>query len=129
MKLILNKKYNKFFESNGIKFENNDNMIEITLNSFDKEKEFDYYKLKKNENIHTVSNKFSIPETMITKYNPNVTIESGVTIFIPTIYGKRYKVMPCDTIESISRNQNVSIKNIKEKNNIDYVFAGQIIIL
>lgn len=89
-----------------------------------------FYRVKKDENLLSVSAKFSVPAGIIAADN-NLKTEpaEGDILLIRRIDGKLYKIKPEDTLCSIAKDFNVSEETILNKNEIPYVFAGEIIII
>ena len=89
-----------------------------------------FYRVKKDENLLSVSAKFSVPAGVIAADN-NLKSEptEGDILFIRRVHGKLYKVKPEDTVFSIAKEFNVSAEEILNKNEIPYVFAGETIII
>lgn len=89
-----------------------------------------FYRVKKEEELLSVSAKFSTPAAIIAADN-NLKKEpsEGDILFIRRVEGKFYRVKPEDTVISIAKEFSVKEEEILLKNNIPYVFAGETIII
>lgn len=87
-----------------------------------------YYRVQKKDTLLSVSAKLSVPASVIVADNLlKKEIEEGDILFIRKSEGKLYTVKPEDSVLSIADQFGVSETELLEKNNIPYVFAGEII--
>lgn len=87
----------------------------------------EFYRVLQNESLAEIAKNFSVDEYILKKANGISEIKQGDLIYIPK--SKVYFVKPFDTFESISKKTGVPVFEIKRKNNITNLFAGQIIFL
>jgi LysM repeat protein len=108
------------------------------------------HKVEAKESYYSISRKYNVSPQSVINYNPNKSLQIGVTVKVPTeraftavvnvpvssknISGDKtavveYKVGPKETFYSISRKFNTSVEAIKSLNNItgNTLAAGQVL--
>ena len=88
-----------------------------------------FYRMEKTDTLFSISKKFSVPVSLIKDANDGMVFAGGVVIYIPVVKCKTYVVKPMDTVESICETFNLKEDRLKSRNHLDYLFAGQIILL
>lgn len=87
------------------------------------------YKVKENETLKDISNKFKILESKIMLDNclTSKTVLNGDLLYIACQNSVLYVVKPLDNLEKIAKKLNVSVNEIIEKNNLqtNNLFIGQ----
>lgn len=121
--------YSKMFNVSKSQIEIDKKSVIITLFDAEQVPQTEIFRLGKTDNLHTIARKFNIPEGTILKNNEGIIFGSGVAVVIPKVEKKRYTVRPLDTFSSIAVQFNSTVEKIKHENNIDYIYAGQIIFI
>ncbi|MEG1520173.1 MAG: LysM peptidoglycan-binding domain-containing protein [Clostridia bacterium] len=105
------------------------NGVAITILEVEQECSEKLYRMTKTDTLHSVSRRFFVPEGAILKANDGIIFDAGVVVVIPKVEKKRYTVKPLDSFSSIAKAFGTTVEKIKLENNIDYVYAGQIIFI
>lgn len=88
-----------------------------------------FYRVEKGDYLLSVAKKLSVPvQTIICQNNLVKEIEVGDLLVI-TPPKKTYKVQVGDTLFSVAEKYSVSENCLKEKNGIDYIYYGQMIVI
>jgi spore germination protein len=93
---------------------------------------FQYYTVKKGDNIYNIAKEYNVDEDLLLKLNglnKNDYIYPNQTIIIPRDNYKIYLTRQGDTLSNISQNYNIDIKDLMEENRNISVSPEQIIII
>ena len=89
-----------------------------------------FYRVKKDEDLLSISERFSVPPTVISNDNKlKKEPEEGDILFIRKVEGIIYKINPEDSIFLIAEKFGTTEERILEKNKTPYVVAGETIII
>ena len=83
------------------------------------------YKVKKNDNLESICNKFKVDITETKLLNQINDIEEDDIILLPRSYSFSYVVKPLDTIEKIANKCNVDTNTVKMALKGKNLFIGQ----
>ncbi len=86
-----------------------------------------FYKIGENESVQSVARKFSISPQNLVFHNAGIKIQDGVTIVIPKLFGRSYKVQACDTIGGICDKFGINVDEFVKKNGVEFVYHGMIV--
>lgn len=106
-----------------------DKGVEIEIPELEVENFHGFYQILKNENLHSLSKKFMLSESILEGSNQGLIFAEGVTIYVPKILGKRYVVTPADTLSGIAAKNRVTVEELKKRNNISFIYAGQVLVI
>ncbi len=88
------------------------------------------YLFESGDTLESVAIKFNTtPRNIVVKNNLSSYPEKGDLLSICRENGKLYKVKINDTIQSICKKENISINDFMQKNNINYVYINQLVIV
>ena len=88
------------------------------------------YLFEAGDTLESVAIKFNTtPRNIAVKNNLSSYPEKGDLLSLCKESGKLYKVNINDTIQSICKRENISINDFTQKNNINYVYINQIVII
>ena len=88
------------------------------------------YLFETGDTLESVAIKFNTtPRNIAVKNNLSSYPEKGDLLSLCKESGKLYKVNINDTIQSICKKENISINDFIQKNNINYVYINQLIII
>ena len=84
------------------------------------------YKVGENETLDEIANCLGVSKSYILQHNSE-TLYEGKVLFLPEVDLKTYIVKPFDSLQSIAKDKNISVEELKEKNQLDsdYLFVGQ----
>ncbi len=89
-----------------------------------------FYRVTKLDTVLSISTKFKIPPSKIIKDNLlEEEISEGDLLYLEELDGNIITVSPKDSLLSLSKKFNITEEEILRKNNIDYIFIGQILII
>ena len=85
-----------------------------------------FYRVRKNQNLLEISNRFNVDVFSVILDNNLVSdVEDGDLLIINKTDGITYSVTPSDTLESIAKKFNTTKESLLHKNrSIPYVFYG-----
>ncbi len=87
-----------------------------------------FYRVKDDDTVLSVSNKFCVPACVIIKTNYLCgEISSGDMLYIEKEDAPIYKVKPNETASSVAKKFNVDKEELLKKNGVQYLFYGLII--
>lgn len=89
--------------------------------------DFEFYRVKKEDNITSVMNKFDVTATSIIRNNPSIDFYEGEVVKILKQNDITHIVKPIETLESIAKIYNTTQDNLCNLNNLKSkrVFIGQ----
>lgn len=88
------------------------------------------YLFEAGDTLESVAIKFNTtPRNIVVKNNLSSYPEKGDLLSVRKESGKLYKVKINDTIESICKRENISTSDFMQKNNINYVYINQLVII
>lgn len=99
----------------------------ITIPSVGIKPKSGYIKLKRNDTIASVCQRYNVPKSVLQKANEGVEMTGGVTVFIPDFDGISYTVKPLDTLSAISERFGMSEEEITNKNGLEYLYPGLVL--
>lgn len=123
------KKLQTLFNVSENQIEITKNAVTITLFELSKITREQVYRLKQTDTLHNVARKFNVPEGAILRENVGIVFDKGVAIIVPKNDKTSYTVKPLDTFMSVATKFNTTEEKIKKDNNVDYIYAGQIIFI
>lgn len=99
--------------------------MNIKISSFSNNKNV-IYTVGENETLEEIANCLGVSKSYILQYNSE-SIYEGKVLFLPEIELKTYVVKPFDSLQSIAKDKNISVEELKAKNQLvsDYLFVGQ----
>lgn len=83
------------------------------------------YKVKKNDTLKGVANKFNLDANELKTLNKIEKLSVGDTILLSKSYEKSYVVKPLDTVSKIAKYTGESEEKIKKLTNNKKLFVGQ----
>ena len=111
--------------------------LKIPIKEELKNNEYMIYKVQKGDSLWKISQKYNIPVTDLININnlKDLTIQINQELLVPKINNKEvdntYTVVSGDTLWSIAKNNNISVTELKQKNNLtsNLLSVGQKLII
>ena len=99
--------------------------MNIKINSFSDNKNV-VYTVGENETLEKIATCLGVSKSYILQHNSE-TLYEGKVLFLPEVDLKTYIVKPFDSLQSIAKDKNISVEELKTKNQLgsDYLFVGQ----
>lgn len=99
--------------------------MNIKISSFSNNKNV-VYTVGENETLEEIANCLGVSKSYILQHNSE-SIYEGKVLFLPEIELKTYIVKPFDSLQTIAKDKNISVEELKAKNQLDsdYLFVGQ----
>ena len=85
------------------------------------------YRVQSGETLESICKKLKVDENYICSFNDfdKNRIEHGDVLFVPKTKCICHIVKPTETLSSIAKQYNISVEELKQKNNIEVLFVGQ----
>ena len=99
--------------------------MKIKVSSYEQIKNV-FHKCNDYDTLDTVAKMYGVPKDYIKKNNPG-ELYAGKVLFLPETHFSSYVVRPFDTLQSVAEINNMSVEQLRTKNNLqsDYIFVGQ----
>lgn len=85
-----------------------------------------FYRVEQGDTLESIAEQFLVTQSYILQHNKYCLYE-GQVLFLPKTQLQTYIVKPFDNLQKIATDNNTTVLDIKQKNNLqnDYVFVGQ----